>query len=499
MVVDFIKEGSTGIWYMLQVKGFELVQSESLDHRMLIWNYQRMLRLAKDDDYDRKLTSEYHDFTGQSFSHDQRYAPKQEYEGRPTSAKKKLMKSISESREKIPLSSVNLNNYLTSSKERVKRLMDDRGTRCKLCGLYYVNDSVISIFTGSSETKSSPDKSSHKSNSASGSGPESNGAGIKNVPAYGYFITMSMAFKLMEIYREHNASSSGKHNETLPMTKFGREILARGGNTSNPSSSWLSSMYESVTCCYYCHQIVEEHFQYINSLLQFNKCLGMNIEGNESKTASSRSAKETKEHLVEKESLSVSPLISSTISQIEREIVKSLEKRTEFLTRWWSNHQKQVTEHRESMLDAKTVASLKKKSLDEACSAFSESTYSVQMLMKFNTAASHDLPRSNLTRSNICYHWKMLIMSHFITDTVHNELLNHIIFNHYSKHGSMHRFNNENMQLYGRLQYTIGQKISTLDFPLVSAMGSSSSSSGIHGDADQYDRTDPVVWIKQCR
>lgn len=624
MVVDFMKEGGTGQWYMIQVKGFELVPSESFSHRLLLWNYNRMLRVAVDEGEDvedeylkgkkgGEIDSDYHVFPSS-----QATSELLDETGRPASASK-LIKNINQAR----MMNRTLDNSMRSTKETIRRMMNERGSRCQLCGLYFVHDAFISIALGlekDNEDQQQQQQAHHKTNhdhkfnhgrghhhhkhvsELGGNGSDSDGsqdsitflmgnykeqsspvkkgatftshrhgtggksgatAGqesdgniidnhnhttgdhashgmkMKHVPAYGYFITMNMAYKLLEIYYDiahHKGKENGTENANASRlahkTKFAREIFANyTENKSNPSSSWAQHMYEAVTCCYYCHQVIEEYNQYVQVLQKFNRVLGTELVA-ESVVHGADQGEEFLNHggtvmmnaTVSGPGAGSSKKIKSVavVGSVDNEIAAAMHIREEFLTSWWKYHRAQPN-NRPSMAVSEAAGGTGD-SVDmldnEVDHIKSDDIFSVQALIHQNNSAalqSDGLSALGLTNSRVNHQWRMLIMSHFIADTVNNSILNEIIYNH-GKNEHLHNFNNEHMQLYGQLKYLLGQKVTTIEFPLDSKIsgtkhggrsGGKSNAGAVplkYGETDDvtgtpedHDTTDPVVWIKQCR
>ena len=587
MVVDFMKETGTGQWYMIQVKGFELVPSESFNHRLLLWNYNRMLRVAAEEGEEvdeellegrkeKEIDSDYHVFSANNAT-----SELVDSAGRPVSASK-LMKNITHARNM----NRTLDNSLKSTQETIRRMMSERGNRCHLCGLYFVHDAFISIALGlesesESEEKvgntgrhkhkaghhhhhqkhteklgedgsesdgsqgsieflmgnydqpmkstathsplgrsSSPAKKRGGQNRTTGENAAS-GMRMKHVPAYGYFITMNMAYKLLEIYYDiaHHEGKGYKNASRLAhKTKFAREIFCNySENKSNPSASWAQHMYEAVTCCYYCHQVIEEYNQYVQVLQQFNRALGTDL--------GVESAVHGAEHGDEMLNRGGTVMISATaagkkikpvavLGSIENEIAAAMGVREEFLRFWWKYHRAQPN-NRPSGYDSSVECQD-----NEVDHIKADDIFSVQALMHQNNSfgsSAAGLTALGLSNNRVNHQWRLLIMSHFIADTVNNSILNEIIYNH-SKNEAMHNFQNEHMQLYGQLKYLLGQKVTTMEFPLDCSIsgtkhgGRKSTSGGVsegvpmsYGDADgagtseDHDTTDPVVWIKQSR
>ena len=354
MIVDFIKEGSTGQWYMIQIKGFDIAP-ESQDY-ILMWNYNRLLRIKNDEEVDEDFVDcngkvsnkagkvdlevdldnknrDNKDNSGNRDGGDN----KDGQEMRLTSANK-LLKNVNSNRNSNrnmnrngSLGGVKLDTHQqllfaamnTTSKDRIAKLMHERGTKCKCCGLYYMNDQFVTVLSTSSNNNKN-DHWEYQTGTGTTTGTTTGAEEAtrpvrlesKQVPAFGYHLTMSMAYKLFQLYRDHIIVTSRNYYDTvqgkgdsgigtgmngpgegfnpnthtkpdtntnttrrvLKLTKFARDVLSHfEGEKSDGKPIWMPNMYDSIICCYYCNQVVDEYNKYVTTLQVFNHALGVPI------------------------------------------------------------------------------------------------------------------------------------------------------------------------------------------------------------------------------
>ena len=157
-----------------------------------------------------------------------------------------------------------------SAEEILQKLSNERGFKCKMCGLNYQEGQVVLVEQHPIKQRENKDfetiRGCNTKHGHAGEGTH------REVPAYGYILSTRNATRLSELYRD---------SKMMPLTKYARHLLHTFSISLEPKSitekfkKYTAKSFIEINCCYFCFQIHEDQEKFVEFCKRTHYTLGI--------------------------------------------------------------------------------------------------------------------------------------------------------------------------------------------------------------------------------